>query len=51
MDRELQQLHDQEITERRNSRLYLTGFVAVSLIVVVGVLFALRWVALTVGGG
>jgi len=49
MNDELQDLHDHEVLERRRTVLYLSGLIAVSIVVVVGLMFAIGWIALTVG--
>jgi hypothetical protein len=51
MNTELQSLHEHEVLERRRTALYLSGLIAASIVVVVGLMFAIGWIALTVGGG
>jgi hypothetical protein len=48
MTDELKEIERHEIAERRRTQLYLVGFAAVMLIVVIGLVLAFRWIGLTV---
>jgi hypothetical protein len=50
MNTELQQVHEHEVVERKRTQLYLVGMFAIAAVVVTGLGFAIRWIALTVAG-
>jgi hypothetical protein len=50
MNSELQQLHEHEVVERKRTQLYLVGMLAITAVVVTGLGFAIRWIAVTVAG-
>jgi hypothetical protein len=50
MSAELQQIHEHEVVERKRTQLYLVGMLAIAAVVVTGLGFAIRWIAVTVAG-
>jgi hypothetical protein len=50
MNAELQQIHEHEVVERKRTQLYLVGMLAITAVVVTGLGFAIRWIAVTVAG-
>ena len=45
---EWKHVHEHEILERKRARFYLVGLAAVAVVVAIGLLFALRWIGLTI---
>jgi hypothetical protein len=50
MSHELHELHEHEVVERKRTQLYLVGMLAIAAVVVTGLGFAIRWIAVTVAG-
>ena len=50
MSGELHQLHEHEVVERKRTQIYLVGMLAIAAVVVTGLGFAIRWIAVTVAG-
>lgn len=49
MDPQLHQLHEHEVVERKRTQLYLVGMLAIAAVVITGLGFAIRWIAVTAG--
>jgi len=45
---EWKHVQEHEILERKRARVYLVGFAAIVAVVAIGLLFALRWIGLTI---
>jgi hypothetical protein len=50
MNAELQHIHEHEVVERKRTQIYLVGMLAIAAVVVTGLGFAIRWIAVTVAG-